>query len=244
MRKIVALVLVLCLTLCSCSGKGDKNKTGTALGFDQHSTAPKEEVLTEPISLWTAWRNGILRPFMRPDSTNPLGFTWLNNQFPIQCTRTPTADSAYCLYKTGDGGYLYVFFTKEGKDYAYSHWAYMEQRLPLAAFEHLQLGDLRSEVYMVDPGIRTLINAAEDYPQLIQWSPYIDRESSSSFHILEDCLLIIRYDKEDRIQQMIIKEDYRYTVKAGERQKTYNFVIFAEDFASPPTEMDPDVPAA
>lgn len=240
--KLLAALLALCLLLCSCGGGSTASEAGTdtALGFGKHSTSPKEDLLTEPISLWTAWRNGILRPFARPDTTHPLGFSWLNNQFPIQCLRTPTADSAYALYKSGDGGYLYVFFDKQGTDYSYSHWAYMGQRLKRAAFEHIELGDLRNEVFMVDPASRTIVQAAEDYPQLIQWSPYIPTTNSHTFHILEDGLLVIRYDDNDRVQQIIFKEDYTYNIKVGELSKAYKFVIFAEDFAPAPTPADPD----
>lgn len=239
--RLTAVLLALCLLLCSCGGgsTASDGPTGTDLGFACHSTAPKEEVLTEPISLWTAWRNGILRPFARPDTTHPLTFDWLNNQFPLQCLRTPTADSAYALYKSGDGGYLYVFFDKQGTEYHYSHWAYMGQRLKIADFEHIQLGDLRNEVFMVDPACRTLVQAAEEYPQLIQWSPYIPQTDSHTFHILEDGLLVIRYDEEDRVQQMIFKDDYVYNIKVGELKKGYKFVIFAEDFAPAPTAAAP-----
>ncbi len=241
-KKLTAVLLAICLFLCGCGDGDTPSLTGTDLGFAYHSTAPKEQVLTEDVSLRTAWRNGVLRSFARPDTQKPLTFDWLNNQFPLQCTRTPTANSAYCLYRTEEGGYLYVFFDKQDTDYAYSHWAYMQRRLPLSAFEHLQTGDLRDEVYMVDPGLRTLVQSAQEYPLLIQWSAHIDKEYSYSFHILEDGLLTIRYDEEDRIQQMIVKDDYLYTIKAGDRSKTYNFVIFADDFAPATTANDPSTP--
>lgn len=246
-KRIAAFAMAMSLLLCSCGGESASSAPApdhTAVGFSHHSTLSKEEALTEPISLWSAWRNGILRPFSRPDTTHPLTFSWLEAQFPIQCTRTPTANGAYCLYKTGDGGLLYVFFSKEGTEYRYSHWAYMEQRLKLEDFAHLQLGDLRNEVYLVDPGLRTLINATEAYPLLIQWSPYIDKETTYSFHILEDCLLVIRYDKDNRIQQMIVQDDYVYTIKAGDKKMDYSFVIFADDFAPPPTMMESTDPTA
>ena len=237
-RKIFALVLVLCLTLCACGGPANEQKTATDIGFSKHSTKPKEKVLTDSVSMWSAWRDGALRPFARPNGNAQFSFDWLNEKLPIQCLRTPTADTAYALYKSDSGGYLYIFFTNEGSHYAYSHWAYMEKRLSMADFAQIELDDLRNEVLMIDHGCRTVVQSAEGYESLIRWSPNIPNTESQTFHILEDGLLVIRYDEGGRVKQINFRKDYIYTVKVGDVKKDYNFTIFAEDFANPPMATD------
>lgn len=132
-----------------------------------------------------------------PDySGNPaITFNNVNKEYPVECIRK-CEENIYAVYKTKQGGFMYMFFTPDMKLY-YS--AYSVKNLSSVDFDDIKSGDTFEDVVAIDPAAKAMKSAYEYRNNSLVFY---------SMHILSDGLFVIFYNVSDSGEYTVWKSAY------------------------------------
>lgn len=124
---------------------------------------------------------------------------WLNNNYPVECIRTPQGFLTYCVYKLEEGGLLFVFF--HGEELKSADYIFVVKE-PLAKenFDGIQKGMTLADVEAVDPGTK-LVNAI--------YTEYLTM--GKTFHMVKDGFIAITYTQGGRSPSSYVRVDIDMT---------------------------------
>lgn len=120
---------------------------------------------------WGIWADGL---------SERVSYNRINSLYPVECIRK-CGDHVYAIYKTKQGGLLYIFFD-EGMDV--KHCAYSTKKLSYSDFESVKAGQSVADIEKIDSNVTTL----KKY-----WEQQL--EYAATTHILTDGVLRIFYHK-------------------------------------------------
>lgn len=172
--------------------------------------------------------NKIVRDFLN-FGFNPNGSSWLalidlNKRYSVDCLRKTTDNCLYCVYKTKEGGRLYLFFFSFSSNWAYNYSLYSKKALHYADFSALKPGDSLSAVERIDPACSL-------------YRPVYPLKQINTRHLLKDGILNIDYSRNSAgnylITRITYSKDFQFkgsrVDKSGNRL-TENCTILPQDY--------------
>jgi len=135
----------------------------------------------------------------------------VEEDFPVECLRRTGDSTAYTIYKTDEGGMVYMFYVNRYSNWTLYRMVYLETELSHQDFLKLKVGDSIEDVEKIDSGLRSMRNVIKSLPNTheIVWL-------SSYVHLLRDGNIVIQYteadDKSMRIENITFHEDFKHIV--------------------------------
>ena len=155
MKRLLAL-LVCCTVLLGSMGvaadSADVYPDETQILIDHSSTKDMDDMITASYPQEILLKHISFGNTVNTDTT----VSWLNNLFPIECSRTFEDDSLpYCIYKLQEGGYLYIFFYGIGATNRYASCAFVvKEALKKSDFNRIRPGKTLKDVERIDSGAK------------------------------------------------------------------------------------------
>lgn len=132
-------------------------------------------------------------PFVSGDPQE--SFDDVNQKYPIECIRKNN-ENIYAVYKTNQGGLMYMFFTPDMHLY-YS--AYSMKKLSYADFSNIKAGDSFEKVAAVDPAANAMKTAYETgNDSLVLYT----------VHVLSDGVFVAFYNESETSGYTVWKCEY------------------------------------
>lgn len=165
-------------------------------------------------------------------------------QYPIQYLRRTDDKHVYAVYKTNEGGYLYMFFGNFKDEYTWGEddsniglyyllkAIYMKEALQYTDFQSVKIGQPISEVEKIDSVVEAL-------KQIKTVRTEEGKQSLSTWHLLRDGVLFICYeaepDKELCVTDIQYYPDFKQVFDEtlpdfGVYSMTHDYSILPEDY--------------
>jgi hypothetical protein len=142
--------------------------------------------------------------------------------YTVECLRRISDTSAYCIFKTDEGGLVYCFFRKEYSSWDLHNASYVKNALTKDAFAGIGVGSSFRDVSSVD----NLVDVYEAYATKWQMKEFC------SVHLLKDCLVVIDFSSSD--SQYFVKgiryfNDFKFVLDEL-NGIVYDYTILPEDY--------------
>jgi hypothetical protein len=161
-----------------------------ALG--KESLLPYDELISMSYPEWGFYEHGIPYQLYIPAASyqiTPYGLQEFG--YAVECLRRTGDTTAYCMFKTDEGGLVYCFLSKEYSSWLVHHAVYVKNALTKDAFAGIGVGSSLRDVSEVDSTVA--LREAE----LMRWKDEGLPEKFFTVHLLRDCLVVIDYSYSD-----------------------------------------------
>lgn len=240
LRKLVLLLICIslsfCLSACASSTPYDAEsmvsemKDGyqsyiSAMGqkytelIEQTKDADYTQLITQPISL------SEYKTAFTPGNITITHISSVDAKFPFECLRQPSGSSAYAIYKTDDGGWIYAFFrpllrgNAGGFPDMLSYSFYVKQGLEYGDFTALKTGSSLADAQAIDPTVGI-------------WSTN-NEAAFISPHLLRDGVLLLQFKKtngEYKLTEKRYFKDFQVPTGTVDEENTCDCRIAPADY--------------
>jgi hypothetical protein len=142
--------------------------------------------------------------------------------YTVECLRRTDDTSAYCIFKTDEGGLVYCFFKEEYSSWYLHNAVYVKNALTKDAFTNIGVGSSLRDVSNVD----NLVDVYE--ADALKWQT----KEFLTIHLLKDCLVLINFSSDNG--QFVVTDIRYFDDFKFERHElggwVYDYTILPQDY--------------
>lgn len=209
MKKVILTTFLLCIVLSflSCSKMNDNSsqESNEDRFSDGESMSTEEKQMIENMNSQTEaalnketddnYKNKITASYSEKDFFGSVLYQFysplasfhyylysVEDLFPAECIRRTSDNTLYSMYRTTEGGLVYLYFEKIYSQWVLHHSVYVKKSLEQSDFQDLRLGDTIEDVEKIDP-VAGVVKKYTTFPWTV--------------HLLRDGIIKITYTIND-----------------------------------------------